>query len=114
MANIHLSVNAEFFGTEWAASDECQQEVYAGIITKWNKKAEDTVYIKWEGWSRATSTELSHLVGKDDKGAAIKCQLLAYEDGRAPPVYVPPAAPGRHAASELPSRCSSHRGSRFA
>ena len=50
--DVVVSINSEYFGLEWAASAECDQERYKGVISKWNKKSEGLIYIKFEGWDR--------------------------------------------------------------
>ena len=100
VAGVRLSVNAEFFGKEWAASSECQQERYHGTISKWHKKADNLLYIKWEGWPQNTSTKLDALVGETAEGCVVGCRLHDYEDGRPAPVYVEPAAPAANDDAE--------------
>lgn len=89
---MRLSINATYFGVEWANGPECDQVRYAGTITKWKSKASDEVMIKWDGWERNKATKLSQLVGVDEDGEALECQLEAYEDGRAAPTFVEQAA----------------------
>lgn len=83
-----MSIKAEFFGLEWANSDDCDQDRFKGVISKWNKKSERTLYILWEGWDRNKSQSISYLMGNDENGDSFDFKLEPYEDGRPAPVYV--------------------------
>ena len=89
---INLSIKAEFFGVAWAASNDCDKERYNGQIAKWKSKKDFEVYIKWEGWDGNKAARLDQLVGEDENGDSVECQLHDYDDGTAAPVYQEPAA----------------------
>jgi hypothetical protein len=93
--DIRLSIKAEFFGVEWANSNENDTERYEGTITKWKSKKDDEVYIRWEGWDGNKAARLDQLTGNDTSGEALECELLSYADGRVAPVYIAPAAGAR-------------------
>lgn len=103
--DVRIEVSAALFGVEWAAGPECEQEKYVGTISSWKKKGE-SLYVRWEGWTRNADTPLTSL-DKDSAGASLELKLLAYGDGRpAPTRYTPPPAargqegPGGSADSE--------------
>ena len=48
---VRIEINAEFFGVDWAQSDDCQQDRYVGTVKKWKEKGVK-VMVKWDGWDR--------------------------------------------------------------
>ena len=47
---MRLEINAEFFGTEWAAGDDCTQPRFVGVVDKW-KTTNAVLMVKWDGWA---------------------------------------------------------------
>ena len=91
--DIRLSIKAEFFGVEWANSEDNDQDRFEGVITKWKSKKDEELYIRWDGWDTNRAARLDQLVGNDSNGEPLECKILSYADGRAAPVYQAPAAP---------------------
>ena len=81
-----LEVNSEYFGTEWAASDDCKEPRCVGIIDKW-KTQNAVLMVKWDGWSTNRQTPLDSL-DTDADGMSLKLKLLPYANGDAPPELV--------------------------
>ena len=101
--DIRISVKAEYFGSEWLSANPRHPPRYMGTIRGWKHKGNRELYILWEGNSRCTAVHLSQLMGLDDDGASVECQLHDYEDGLPAPTYVEPAAvapPSRRARGQ--------------
>ncbi|KAL1519417.1 hypothetical protein AB1Y20_022941 [Prymnesium parvum] len=81
--DVRLSVKAAFFGVEWAASQD--QETFVGVISHWKTKGA-VLMVKWEGWAKNRQCPIDSL-DKDADGNSLELSLLAYEDGRPPPVF---------------------------
>ena len=55
LKGVRLEINAEFFGTTWAASDDCPGPRIVGIISQW-KVRNAVLMVKWDGWSTNRQT----------------------------------------------------------
>ena len=83
LKGVRLEVNSEFFGTAWAASDDCTGPRIIGTVDKWKTK-NAVLMVKWEGWSTNRQTPLD-VLDKDSDGMSINLKLLDYADGSAAP-----------------------------
>ena len=83
LKGVRLEINAEFFGTTWAASDDCPARRIAGTVDKWKTK-NAVLMVKWDGWSNNKQTPLD-VLDKDSDGMSINLKLLDYADGSAAP-----------------------------
>ena len=45
---IRLSIKAEYFGSDWANSQD--QDRFIGVITEWKHKGNLELMVRWEGW----------------------------------------------------------------
>lgn len=86
LKGTRLEVNSEFFGTEWAASDDCKEPRCVGIVDKW-KTQNAVLMVKWDGWSTNRQTPLDSL-DTDADNMSLKLKLLPYANGDAPPEFV--------------------------
>ena len=86
LQGVRLEINAEFFGTAWAASDECPGPRIVGIISKW-KVHNAVLMVKWDGWSTNRQTPLE-VLDTDSDGMSLKLKLLPYANGDPPPELV--------------------------
>ena len=55
LKGVRLEINAEFFGTAWAASDDCPGPRIIGTVDKW-KLRNAILMVKWDGWSTNRQT----------------------------------------------------------
>ncbi|KAL1495673.1 hypothetical protein AB1Y20_016538 [Prymnesium parvum] len=74
--DVQISIKAEFFGVDWASSDDCEQERFKGTITKWKSKANKELYILWDGWTQNRAATIDQLMGVDVNGDSLECALL--------------------------------------
>ena len=51
-------MNSEFFGTAWAASDDCTDPRCIGVVDKWKTRDAVVLMVKWAGWSTNRQTPL--------------------------------------------------------
>ena len=49
LKGVRLEIKSEFFGCDWAASEECTKDRYVGVIKEW-KLREAVLMIKWDGY----------------------------------------------------------------
>lgn len=83
---MRIRVKATCFGVAWAASQD--RETFIGIIKKWKSKG-DVLMVLWEEWSKARQCPIDSLdTDTDADGNSLELTLLAYADGRPPPVLV--------------------------
>ncbi|KAL1498483.1 hypothetical protein AB1Y20_013808 [Prymnesium parvum] len=70
---LRLQVKAEYFGTEWAASDDCQQSTFIGVASSWKKRG-DILMVMWEGWAVNRQCALESLeVDADGEPLDLRC-----------------------------------------
>ena len=105
LKGVRLEINSEYFGTTWAASEDCHTPRYIGVVDKWKTK-NAILMVKWDGWAQNRQTPLDSL-DVDADGMSLNLKLLPYENGDNPPeMYVEdeqpaaPAARGRAPAQE--------------
>lgn len=86
LKGVRLELNSEFFGTAWAASDDCTDPRCIGVVDKW-KTRDAVLMVKWAGWSTNRQTPLDAM-DTDADGESLKLKLLPYESGDPPPEFV--------------------------
>ena len=94
--SIRISVKAEFFGVDYAKSQD--QERFVGKITQWKVKRDLDLMVLWEGYQRGQSATLANLLGNDTEGNSIDLILEPYDNGDVPPTLI--EAPQRRAPAQ--------------
>ena len=84
--NIVISINAEYFGTDWAETQDMER--FKGTIKEWKSKSNLELMVKWEGWDRCKGASIAGMLGKDERGKSLDVKLEAYESGAAAPVWL--------------------------
>ena len=49
--DVRVRVRAQYFGVDWAASEENDQDSYEGVLDRWHTK-DKILMVKWDGWTR--------------------------------------------------------------
>ena len=57
LKGVRLEINSEYFGTTWAASENCDTPRYIGVVDKWKTK-NAVLMVKWDGWAQNRQTPL--------------------------------------------------------
>ena len=93
--DIKVSIRAEFFGMDWAASQSTRR--FKGIISSWKKKEDFSLMIKWDGWARNKANTLDTLLGEDENGDSFAFKIESHDDG-SDVVFIEPAPDPARAA----------------
>ncbi|KAL1519929.1 hypothetical protein AB1Y20_023417 [Prymnesium parvum] len=83
--DVVISINAEYWGIDWAEQDAEKAE-YEGVIAKWKTGEKTHLMIRWDGKNRNETAVLENME-TDANGNDLNLKLLSYKDGRPAPVF---------------------------
>ncbi|KAL1530678.1 hypothetical protein AB1Y20_001578 [Prymnesium parvum] len=84
--DIVISINAEYWGTDWAEHEADRQETqeYEGVIAKWKTGDKTQLMVLWDGKGRNETAILENMQ-TNCNGNNLNLKLLPYKDGRPAP-----------------------------